>query len=78
MTLDKEKRIFTLEQARILAGFSQIELAEVLGMSEKTYIQYEKYRKIFRMDHAKKFVKATGFHYDELIFFKEELQNICS
>ena len=78
MTLDKEKRIFTLEQARILAGFSQIELAGVLGMSEKTYIQYEKYRKIFRMDHAKKFVKATGFHYDELIFFKEELQNICS
>lgn len=78
MALDKDKRTFTLEQARILAGFSQIELAKVLGMTEKTYIQYEKYRKIFRMDHARKFVKATGFHYDELIFFKDELQNICS
>lgn len=78
MTQDMKKRTFTLEQARILAGFSQIELAEVLGMSEKTYIQYEKYRKIFRMDHAREFVKATGFQYDELIFFKEELQNFCS
>ena len=43
---------YTLEQARILAGLTQKEMAKKMKMSEKTYIQYEKYRRIFRMDQA--------------------------
>lgn len=69
---------YTLAQARILAGFTQIEMAERLGMSEKTYIQYEKYRKVFRMNDGLNFSKTTGIPLDKIIFFEEELQKICS
>ncbi|MDX1806772.1 MAG: helix-turn-helix transcriptional regulator [Paenisporosarcina sp.] len=69
---------YTIEQARILGGFTQVEIAEKLGMSEKTYIQYEKYRKIFRMDVALKFVTVTKLNISEIIFFEGQLQKICS
>lgn len=69
---------YTLEQARILGGFTQVEMAKRLGMSEKTYIQYEKYRKVFRMDTAQKFVELTKIKMDDIIFFKGKLQKICS
>jgi putative transcriptional regulator len=71
-------RKFTIEQARILGGFTQVEMAALLGMSEKTYIQYEKYRKIFRMDAAARFVELTKINMSEVIFFENELQKICS
>ncbi|KAB2337621.1 helix-turn-helix transcriptional regulator [Cytobacillus depressus] len=69
---------YTIEQARILGGFTQVEIAKRLGMSEKTYIQYEKYRKVFRMDTAMKFVSLTKVKINEIIFFKDQLQKICS
>ena len=69
---------YTIEQARILGGFTQVEIAEKLGMSEKTYIQYEKYRKIFRMDIALKFVTVTKLNISDMIFFEGQLQKICS
>lgn len=69
---------YTIEQARILGGFTQIEMAEKLGMSEKTYIQYEKYRKVFRMDVALKFVTLTRLNMQDIIFFNGQLQKICS
>lgn len=66
---------YTIEQARILGGFTQVEMAKKLGMSEKTYIQYEKYRRVFRVDHALKFVEATKIPMDKIIFFNEQLQS---
>lgn len=69
---------FTIAQARYLGGFTQVEMAEKLGMTEKTYIQYEKYRRVFRMDHAIKFVEATKIPMDQIIFFDDELQKKCS
>lgn len=69
---------YTLEQARILGSFTQVNLAEKLGMSEKTYIQYEKYRKILRYDHAFKFAKLTNIPIDNIIFFEEQVQKNCS
>lgn len=69
---------YTIEQARILGGFTQVEMADMLCMSEKTYIQYEKYRKVFRMDTAQKFVDATKVEMDKIVFFKDQLQKICS
>lgn len=69
---------YTIEQARILGGFTQVEMAEKLGMSEKTYIQYEKYRRVFRVDHALKFVETTKIPMDKIIFFNEQLQKNCS
>lgn len=69
---------YTIEQARILGGFTQVEMAEKLGMSEKTYIQYEKYRRVLRVNHALKFVEATKIPMDKIIFFNEQLQKNCS
>lgn len=69
---------FTIEQARILGGYTQIAMATRLGMSEKTYIQYEKYRKIFRMDTAARFAELVRISMNDIIFFDPELQKICS
>jgi putative transcriptional regulator len=69
---------YTLEQARILGGYTQVEMANKLEMSEKTYIQYEKYRKVFRMDTALKFVTFTKLDISTIIFFEGQLQKICS
>lgn len=69
---------YTIEQARILGGFTQVAMAKKLGMSEKTYIQYEKYRKVFRMDAALKFVTLTRVNIGDIIFFRGQLQKICS
>lgn len=69
---------YTLQQARILAGLTQVEMAEKLGMTEKTYIQYEKYRRIFRMDQGLAFSKYVKIPIDNIIFFDKELQKICS
>ncbi|MEK4606587.1 helix-turn-helix domain-containing protein [Geobacillus sp. FSL W8-1251] len=69
---------YTIAQARALSGLSQREMAKRLGISEKTYIDYEKYRKVFRMDMAYKFSKITGIEMDEIIFFDKDVQKICS
>lgn len=69
---------YTIEQARILGGFTQAELSAKLEMTEKTYIQYEKYRRIFRVDQALKFVEETKIPMDKIIFFDGQLQNNCS
>lgn len=69
---------YTIGQARILGGYTQVTMASLLGMSEKTYIQYEKYRKIFRMDTANQFVTLTRIPMEDIIFFENKLQKICS
>ena len=69
---------YTLEQARILSGLTQLEMAKRLKMSEKTYIQYEKYRRIFRMDQAYTFVKQVNVSFDSIVFFAGQLQKFCS
>lgn len=69
---------YTIAQARALASLSQKEMAKMLGVCEKTYIDYEKYRKIFRMDVAYKFSKITGIEMDQIIFFDKDVQKICS
>lgn len=69
---------YTLEQARILAGLTQREMAKKMKMSEKTYIQYEKYRRVFRMDQAYLFMKHVNVPFDSIIFFAGQLQKFCS
>jgi DNA-binding XRE family transcriptional regulator len=72
------KRKFTIEQARILGGYNQIEMAEALGMSEKTYINHEKYRRVFKMDVGYLFARLVGMTVDDIIFFDPELRKKCS
>ena len=69
---------YTIEQARILSGLTQVEVSEMLGMTEKTYIQYEKYRRIFRVDIALNFVEITEIPMDSIIFFDSKLQKNCT
>ncbi len=69
---------FTIEQARMLGGFTQVEMSAQLGMSEKTYIDYEKYRRVFRMDVANRFAALVKIDLSNIIFFDEKLQKICS
>lgn len=69
---------FTIAQARALSGLTQKKLAELLGVSEKTYIQYEKYRKILDMKQAFDFSYYTGIKMDDLIFFEGQVQKFCS
>ncbi len=69
---------YTIEQARILAGLTQVSMAEKLGMTEKTYIQYEKYRRKFRIDDALKFVEVVDIPIDNIIFFDPKLRKKCS
>lgn len=69
---------YTLEQARILAGLTQLEMSKKMKMSEKTYIQYEKYRRILRMDQAYLFMKHVNVPFNSIIFFAGQLQSFCS
>lgn len=69
---------YTIQQARILGGLTQEEIAEKLGMSAKTYIKYEKNRKIFRFDHVYNFSLITKIPIDNVIFFEDQLRNNCS
>lgn len=69
---------FTIEQARILGGYTQAAMAAKLGMTEKTYIKYEKYRIVFRMHVAARFAELVKIDINNIIFFDPELQKICS
>ena len=69
---------YTLEQARMLTSKTQQEMADDMGMSVKTYIQYEKYRRVFRMDQGYKFSQSVDVPFDSIIFFAGQLQNFCT
>lgn len=75
---DLNARKFTIEQARVISNNDQEQMAMKLGMTPKTYIQYEKYRRVFRMDTAFKFVELTGINMSNVIFFEDQLQKPCS
>lgn len=68
----------TIAQARQLAGKTQLEMADLMEMSEATYIRYEKYRGIFRMDDAYRFAKITDTPISGIIFFDKRLQKSCN
>lgn len=69
------RRQFTLEQSRNLAGLTQEDMAEKLGVSAKTYFNYEKYNRYMRMDTAFLFSKITNLSIDEIIFLPKEYGN---
>jgi len=59
----------TLDQARYMAKITQKDMAKRLGIAESTYIDYEKYRSIFRMDVAYRFANIVGRPLDSIKFF---------
>ncbi len=69
---------YTIEQARLLSGLTQEEMADKMSMTAKTYIQYEKYRRIFRMDQGYNFARNVNVPFDSIIFFAGQVQNFCT
>lgn len=67
----KETELFTLKDARLKKGLRQSEMAKLMDMTIKTYIQYEKYRVVFRFDDAEKFSKITNIPMSSIIFFEK-------
>lgn len=69
---------FTLKQARNLAGLTQVEVADRLNVNEGTYLKYENYQTLLRIDKAYTFSKIVGLEISSIIFFQKELQKNCS
>jgi len=66
---------YTLEQARLLSDLTQEQMAKRMRMTAKTYIQYEKYRRIFRMDQGYNFAENVNVPFDSIIFFAGQVHN---
>jgi len=69
---------YTLEQARLLSDLTQAQMAKNMKMTTKTYIQYEKYRRIFRMDQGYNFAENVNVPFDSIIFFVGQVHYSCS
>lgn len=64
----------TMKGARTNLHLSQTEVAKSLGMSTKTYIDYEKYRRVLRTDKAMKFSNLVKQPFDTIIFLPDEYE----
>ncbi|MBR2752817.1 MAG: helix-turn-helix transcriptional regulator [Lachnospiraceae bacterium] len=68
---------FTVEQARRLAKISQADMAQKLGMSEKTYRNKESGATRFYVDEADRFARLVGLPREDIIFLTTECQNMA-
>ena len=59
---------YSIEQARIISGLTPRQMAKILRVSEKSYLQYEKYEKTFRMDQAYAFSQITKITLEQIKF----------
>lgn len=60
----------TLKAARVNAGFTQKEAAELLNISKGTLTSYEKYRTKPDIEKSKQIAALYGTTVDGIIFFK--------
>lgn len=60
---------FTLREARLRSGLTQAEIAEKLGMHEKTYQKYESYKQVLRIDQGVHFSEITKVPFERIVFF---------
>lgn len=63
--------MYTIKQARQLAGYTQKEIADKLNVSETTFFKYENYITYMRMDTAFQFSKIVNLDIDDIFFTKE-------
>ena len=68
------KPTLTLEGARTNLHLSQNDVAKSLGMAQKTYIDYEKYRKVLRTDKAVQFAKLVQQPFNSIIFLPSDYE----
>ena len=62
----------TLPAARKMAGMSQKQLGDAIGVSESTIISWEKFRTEPTISQAKEIGKAVGVYYDDIIFLPRD------
>lgn len=60
---------FTVEQARLIRGISQDEMADYLGICKNSYVLKEKGKRRFYVDEAMKFCQKVDIPWDNLLFF---------
>lgn len=60
------EKTISIKQARVGAGLSQKETAELLGIAINTYVKYEKHIVPFRIDRAMNFCKITKTTVDDI------------
>ncbi|MBZ5971635.1 helix-turn-helix transcriptional regulator [Leuconostoc gasicomitatum] len=61
---------FDIKSARVRAGMTQKEIADLMNLSLTSYIRYEKGDLILRVDQAWNFSKVVKIPFDQIIFFK--------
>lgn len=61
--------MFSLKSARVNAGLSQKQMAEMLGVSIGTYQSYEHGKNLMRVDSAKKFSEIVKIPQNKINFF---------
>ena len=65
----------SMEAARINAKLSQVEMAQKMNMSLKTYNDYEQGKKVLRVNQAWLFSEITKYPFNKIIFLtKSTLQ----
>jgi len=63
--------LFTVEQARKLAGKSQQEMANGMGIHRQTYMKLEKNPDTATIKQAKRIAELTGISVEEIFFGNE-------
>ncbi|MDT2306293.1 helix-turn-helix transcriptional regulator [Paenibacillus larvae] len=56
---------FTLKQARLIAGFTQREIAELLCVHPQTYMKWEKNPEEMSVGTAKQFSRIVNIDFEE-------------
>ncbi|WDF81864.1 helix-turn-helix transcriptional regulator [Lacticaseibacillus pabuli] len=69
------KPTLTLEGARTNLHMSQEDVAKALGISAKTYIEYEKYRRVMRTDRAYAFSLLVKQPLQSIIFLPSDYES---
>jgi DNA-binding XRE family transcriptional regulator len=67
----EETRIFTVRQARKHADFTQLEMANALGVDRTTYFKWERRPSLITVPKAHIIARLTGIPFDQ-IFFNDE------
>lgn len=59
---------WTLKAIRINLGLTQMQMAEKLGISKETYLNYENYKTYPDVNIVKKIIKISKVDFNDIIF----------
>ncbi|MEM1066331.1 MAG: helix-turn-helix transcriptional regulator [Pseudomonadota bacterium] len=71
---EKPKINEALELARLYWGYSQVEMAEALDMSQAMVSQIERGKKSVTIETLDRYAEALGVKKSQLMFFAEEIE----